>query len=480
MKKIIFSIGILLFLVGCSDVLVEKPYAIASETFYNTADELAQATNAIYSPIRSDGCFGSNYPEIMESMTDYSYGRSSFASLSQFQGLDATNISRIGDIWNQLYLSIRNANLVIKNTPNGSSTTEDEKNQYIGEAKFMRAFDYFFLVRCWGGVPLRTVENMENLNIARNTVDEVYELILSDLQFAEEYLPDEPRLIGSPSKWVAKTLLADVYLQLEEWSKAESLAKEVIDSGKYSLVKVTEPSDFDNIYGPDVVSTPEEIFYLKYTRGEPYEGWKFVMYNHVSASGYYGAGGYYALYTTASNYVYANWDNNDFRKQNGLYQWNIGLTGTTYLFKKFCDPEATTKYAGNDYPMYRYADLLMLYAEAATRANGGPTALAVECLNKVHRRAYGYDPEATSTVDFKLSDYNEDSFVDLIIKERAYETFNEGKRWLELKRTGKAAEIIKQAKGIDIAEKHYLFPIPTSETDYNDSISAITDQNPGY
>ncbi len=108
--------------------------------------------------------------------------------------------------------------------------------------------------------------------------------------------------------------------------------------------------------------------------------------------------------------------------------------------------------------MYRYADLLMLYAQAATKANNAPTADAVECLNKVHRRAYGLDPETVSAIDYQLSDYDKDSFIDLILKEQGYETLNEGKRWLELVRTGKVEEIIKETKGIDIASKQYWFP----------------------
>ncbi len=480
MKKIIYSICALFLLGACNDILEEEPKSIATETFYNTVDEVEAATNAIYYPIRNDGCFGCNYPAIMVSLADNTYGKASFASLSEYQGLDATNISRTGSIWTQLYLSIRNANLVIQNTPNGSETTEDEQNQFIGEARFMRALDYFFLVRCWGGVPIRTEETMDEINIARSSVEKVYELILSDLAYAETNLPDNPRLAGTPSKWVAKTVLADVYMQLKDWDKAEDLAREVIDSGKYSLVQVTKPSDFDNIFGPDIPNTPEEIFYLKYTRGESNEGWKFILYNHISGSGYYGAGGYYAFYTTTDNAVIKNWDDNDFRKQNNLYSWDIGLGDNTLLFKKFCDPDATTKYGGNDYPMYRYADLLMLYAQAATKANNAPTADAVECLNKVHRRAYGLDPETVSAIDYQLSDYDKDSFIDLILKEQGYETLNEGKRWLELVRTGKVEEIIKETKGIDIASKQYLFPIPTSETSYNDSISSTTDQNPGY
>src|SRR5690606_33090670 len=127
----------------------------------------------------------------------------------------------------------------------------------------------------------------------------------------------------------------------------------------------------------------------------------------------------------------------DLRKQ----MWdviNFGLGTTTIVSKKFIDNAAVgNNDAGNDAPEYRYADVLLMYAEAATRAAGAPTPEAVEALNKVHRRAYGYPPNAASPVDFAAEDYDEESFVDLVIQERGYEFIWEGKRWFDLKRTDK-------------------------------------------
>jgi len=474
MKKIILLLFVLFLVSACEDILVEKPKAIATETFYNTVNEVASATNAIYYPFKNSG-FASNFPALMESWPDYGYGRGSFASNSNYAGLDATNISRVGSLWLYLYLAIRNANLVIKNTPNGTDITDTKKSEFIGEAKFMRAFCYYNLVRCWGGVPLRTEETLGAIDIPRSSVNDVYDLILSDLENAQQNLPDAPRLIGTPSKWAAKTFLAEVQLTLKNWDNARDLAKEVIESGKYSLVKVSVADDFYKIFGPAVVNTTEEIFYIKFSASE---GWVFPKYAHHPGSKLHAGGGFYGLYTTTNNLVYANWDNNDLRKNFNWYSWNIGIGSNTLLNKKFISPVEAN--APNDYPIYRYADLLLIYSEAANQANNGPTAEAVECLNKVHRRAYGFDPGVASPVDFKVSDYNKESFFDLVLKERGYETMFEGKRWLDLVRTGKAAKIIKEVKGIDIQEKHYLFPIPTVETDYNKAINPETDQNPGY
>jgi len=104
----------------------------------------------------------------------------------------------------------------------------------------------------------------------------------------------------------------------------------------------------------------------------------------------------------------------------------------------------------------------------------------MEALNKVHRRAFGKAPNTASTVDFVLADYNASTFIDLIVKERGYEFQYEGKRWYELKRTGKAASTILAVKGKVIAQKMYLWPIPLSEMSYNKALDPIKDQNPGY
>ena len=481
MKKIIILLLSSFMLFSCEDLLTEKPKSLAVETFYNTPKEVESAIAAIYAPLRNGSSMGGLYPIQLESYTDYAYGRGSHAVLSDFQGLDGSNVARVNGFWNDFYLSIRNANIVIANVPQGKSLTPADAAKYIAEAKFLRALTYFYLVRNWGGVPIRTENNMKEQNIKRNTADEVYQLILSDLQFAEANLPDNPPLVGKPSKWAAKTLLADVYFYQGKNTEARDKAKEVIQANKYSLVPVTVVDDFQKIFGPDVITTPEEIFYLKFSRLGNGMGWNYLMFLNHPGTKMYGAGGYFTVYSTTDNSVIKNWDKSDLRYQL-WFPYNIGLGPNTILTKKFIDPlSPSAAGAGNDYPIYRYADLLLLYAEADCRASGSPSADALEKLNMIHRRAYGKNPILPdASVDFKLSDYTKDSFIDLVIKERGYETQIEGKRWLDLKRTGKVKEMIKAAVGKNVADKHLLWPIPVSELNYNSAIDPSKDQNPGY
>jgi len=479
MKKIFIYMMAALAVTGCSDMLEEEPKSIAAEVFYNTPSEAEAAVNAIYGPMRTDNAFGINYPAQLEGMPDYGNSRGSQTPVSLYQGLDNTNITRVSVVWDNLYQSIRNANLVIQNVPEGNEITVELAAKYVAEAKYLRSLMYFAMVRNWGGVPIRTEENMLETNVERATSEQVYELILSDALEAEQNLPDVPAQPGKPTKWAAKTLLSEIYLTLAQWENSAAKAKEVIASGKYSLVAVSVSEDFQKIYGPEVVNTSEEVFYLKYNRQQ---GFGLVNYAHraIGPYKYYGGGGVYAQYTdSTSNSFIKSWDKEDLRKAHILYNVDVGLGPNTVLFRKFRDPVATSG-GGNDYPWYRYADVLLFHAEAAARAAGIPTADAMESLNKVHRRAYGYDQNTPSPVDFNITNYDLTSFIDLVVRERGYETMYEGKRWLDLKRLGIAKQRIKEVKNIDVAEKHMLWPIPNSEMLYNKALDPVADQNPGY
>lgn len=467
-----FFAGIIL--TSCEYLLEEKPKSMVVETFFNTPEEVETALNAAYSPLRAaDGM--AVYEATLDCSADYSYGRGSWAQISEYTKLNDANINRVSGLWGRFYLSVRNANLVIKNTPSGS-----QYERYIAEAKFLRAFNYFQLVRNWGGVPLRTEENIFDVDLKRSTEEEVYNFILSDLTAAENKLLDSYSQVGRPTTWAAKTLLADVYLQLGRYAEAKDKAGEVIQSGKFSLVPVSSVNDFqEKVFGPTLISTTEEIFYLKYARQSNQQNYILWIINHEQ-TGAYNFGGAYAVFGDAVNPVYQGWDDNDLRK--GLWQnVEFGVRPTTLVSTKFADTEAIDQNGGgNDDPVYGYPDLLLIYAEAANFAANGPTAEAMEAVNQLRRRAYGKDPRSPSEMDFKIADYNVNSFLDLIMRERSYEFPMEGKRWLELKRTGKAKEIVKSVKGIEVEEAHFLWPIPVSEMNYNQALDPKNDQNPGY
>ncbi|WP_290797321.1 RagB/SusD family nutrient uptake outer membrane protein [Flavihumibacter sp. UBA7668] len=480
--RIIFA-GTVLFLASCTRQLDEKPKSIAVETFYNTKEEVDAGLNAIYPPLRSGGMLGGLYTVQVETYADYMYGRGSHAMLSDYAGLDNTNRSRTDGSWRELYTAIRNANIILDRAPGATSMSEQDKAFAIGEARFLRALSYFHLVKNWAGVPIRTVENMDAIDVKRSTQEEVYAQILEDLLAAETGLPDQSRLAGAPNKMAAKAVLADVYMHLNRWPEVKQKAGEIIASGKYSLVPISTATDYEKIYGADVVTSTEEVFYLKFSRQGNTQGFGYIMYAHYPNSGYFPPGGYYTNYSDAeANPLMKNWDRNDLRYQYNWYNQTFGLGPNTILNKKFFDRQATNaNNGGNDYPMYKYSDIIYMYAEADGRINNGGTAESLEWVNKIHRRSYGLPMDQPAANDFILADYGStNAFVDLVVQERMYEQMYEGKRWHELKRLGIVNEAVLANKGKTVAEKHLLWPIPVSETNYNKAIDPVADQNPGY
>lgn len=480
MKKYII-IASLFALASCDDLLEEHPKAISSANFYSTKEEVQGGLNAIYVPFGSNSAMGGLYPAQQEAYADYGFGRGSYTLVSQFQGLDDANIVRTDNMWVQFYRSIRNANILLSRVPLSTHLDEHEVKVALAEAKFMRALVYSILVKNWGSVPLRTETNMDIVDIPKASLEEIWSLIESDLQYAIQELPLQPRRLGTPSKGSAKTALIDCLMYTGNYEEARRLADEVINSNQYKLVEISNADDFMKLYGPEASGSSEEIFYIKYTR-EGNSGWQFPMFPHHPAAGYLNGSGYFALHSDSENKVIKSWDNADFRKEFNWYSWDIGIGPTTILNRKYRDVSAPNGGSiGVDYPLYRYAEVLLWFAEADFRTNSQVTTAALDALNQVRRRAYGFPSGAASAVDFKMADFQSpDQFLDTVIRERGYETCYEGKRWLDLKRLGIAAETIKEVYNYDIAERHYLWPIALSEMNYNKALNPTADQNPGY
>jgi hypothetical protein len=329
MKNIFIFIISVLLLASCAKQLEEKPQSIAAELFYNKPAEVEAGLNAIYEPIRGSGSLGALYQIQLEIYTEYMYGRGSHAPLNTYTGLDNNNITRVGDMWTGFYRAIRNANIVILRLPEATEVSAEASKRYMAEAKYMRALWYFHLVRNWAGVPLRTESNLDSVNLKRSTKDEVYNFIISDLITATNDLPEVPRLVGTPTKWAAKTVLTDVYMNVGKYAEARKEALDVIQSNKYSLIPVSVSADFEKIFGPDANNSTEEIFYLKFSNKVPGQGFQYPAYEHYPNSGYYPPAGFYTLYSDSDkNPFVKTWDKTDLRYAFNWYNQTFGVDAT--------------------------------------------------------------------------------------------------------------------------------------------------------
>ncbi|MEM9830264.1 MAG: RagB/SusD family nutrient uptake outer membrane protein [Bacteroidota bacterium] len=475
---------------GCGEeVLEEKPRNFLSQdAVFSTPEGVMAATNGIYRPFHDNNLYGWWLLGNVEFFSDYIYGRGSQSPASRYE-LGSTGINRIGNIWRGGYEVINRANLVISQLESQDIPGVDVslKNRLQGEARFLRALSYFHLVRLFGDLPLRLEPETQDFAIERSPVSAVYDQIIADLEFGEQNLPSSypAAELGRATRWAATSLLSKVLLTLERWPEAAATAKEVIESGEFSLMEVTVPEDFQQIFGPDVTTHSEEIFSLKHAR-IPGLGFGPIWLMHRAGSGYSIGGNAHAWFGNMESWL-GDWvqqlDGPDLRPNDWLYNGEFDEQFLSeeipMLFKKFRDIESDP--AGNDYPIIRYTEVVLIFAEADAMANGGPTAEAYEHLNMVRRRAYGQDISSPSPLADFPAGLSVQQFQDSLLLERAKEFVMEGKRWYDLLRTNQTLEVIR-ASGDGksrIEERHLQWPIPAEEIDNNEALTQA-DQNPGW
>nr|WKN34055.1 RagB/SusD family nutrient uptake outer membrane protein [Tunicatimonas sp. TK19036] len=481
---------LLLVASGCSEeALEEEPRTFLSQdAVFSSREGVIAATSGIYKPFHQDNLYGWWLLGNLELFSDYIYGRGSQAPASRYE-MGSTGISRVGNIWRGGYQVINRANLVISQLESREIEGVDAelKNRLIGEARFLRALAYFHLVRLFGDVPLRLEPETQDFAIGRSPESEVYDQIIEDLQFGEQNLPDvyPAAELGRATRWAASSILSKVYLTLSRWDEAAAKAKEVIESGQFSLVEVSVPEDFQKIFGADVTTHSEEIFSLKHAR-IPGLGFAPLWLMHRAGSGYSLGNNAHAWFGNLDSWL-GDWvkqlDGPDLRPNdwiyNGPHDEQYLSEEVPLLFKKFRDTESDPP--GNDFPVIRYTEVLLIFAEADAMANNAPTAEAYEYLNQVRRRAYGRDintPDAEADFPAGLT---AQQFQDSLLLERGKEFVMEGKRWYDLLRTGKTLEVVRASGDgkAGIQDRDLKWPIPAEEIDNNDALSQ-SDQNSGW
>ena len=491
---------------SCEDFLEEEPKAILSQdALFSDLEGASIVMISAYDKLKRTWGHRSLIT-LVENQSDLIQAKGSWAANSEWNELlNSTNIGRSYNAWRRCYEAINICNTVLDLTESleVQASREEEKNAVLGEARFVRALSYYYLTRLYGPVPMRmsTINTPDQAaqGVARSEINMVYnEAIIPDLEFAANNCIDEwdDSNVGRATSWAAKGLLAEVYLTIGNWLDAGSLAQDVINNGPFSLVRVSEAEDFLEIYGPNVIRHSEEIFSFKYSNVILNIGnWEAQFANGLNGAQYTIANaGWNGHNTNYTNPIVLSWNDDDLRKEFSTY-FEIELPDGTVQevgfnargvkhshIRKWRDNTAPDNVnGGNDIPVLRLPDMLLIYAEATAMQNGGvENADAVEKLNMVRRRAYGFDPTQPSSVDYPPVGSYSGSFQDSVLVERAYEFFGEAKRWYDLLRTNSTAEAMETAfPGLTFNPARLRFPLPPEEIQNNSELS-LDDQNDGY
>ncbi len=380
------------------------------------------------------------------------------------------------NIWNNHYAGIAAANQLIDRIEGIPFANETLKAQYTGEAKFLRAYFYFNLVRFFGGVPVSLTEVKEPAQafaLARSSEEAVYEAISQDLTDALANLPvtHNSTHLGRATQGAAKALLAKVYLTDKKPELALPLLRELTRAPyTYRLM-----ANYPDVFSAD--NTAESIFEIQFLSGlTTREGNGLVTFfmsndatvgRDIYGAGYVGGNG--GGLAVATNDLYNNYTATDARRSFNflVYRSNAERANLNLVRKYYRLPPSGLGGADDNVIILRYADVLLMLAEALNETSQGPTPEAYEAVDKVRLRAK--IPALTRDLDYA-------SFKTQLLEERRLELAFEFHRWFDLKRFGKLVEVLK-AKDYPIQPFHTLFPLPKSQVDIN---PVNITQNPGY
>ncbi|HVI48802.1 MAG TPA: RagB/SusD family nutrient uptake outer membrane protein [Chitinophaga sp.] len=489
MKRYTVAAFIAMLITSCGKDFINltPPSNQTTTTFFKTVTDFQQGVNAIYDGLQSTQTYGKTYYYLMEVRSDNTdiWDRGALAGLASQLDLftEVTTNNFISDGYAGAYVIIARANAVLDQV-DAAAIPDDAKKQFKGEALFLRALSYFNLVRLYGKVPL--VTKLETTTQAqghkRTAVTDIYAQIEADLGNAASLLPasyTNPNDVGRATGGSAAGLLGKVLITEKKWAAATAVLKPVLNA--YTLLP-----DYADLYKPANAVNPEVLFTVRFKKGlTPSEGNNFFA-DMVPVSFFYNG----IQYGGSNNNrptkdLVATYEKGDKRLGISLdtvyYTNSTGLQKGNYV-KKYLDPPGATNDGGSSFPVLRYADILLLYAEALNEqgyngADGPGTAFG--SLNQVRQRA-GLTPKTVADLP------DQQRFRDAIFRERRVELAFENDRWFDLAR---------YPKGIDIMQDHLLkeynltspkltayrllFPIPQSEINiHNDPVNFP--QNDGY
>lgn len=561
--KYLFLVVLVSGFVACSDLLEEVPVSQPSvENSFKTKANAIAAIVGVYSSLHLEGVYG-------KSQSLFTTDENNAGSKVPLSGVNlytftADNVEVILPIWRDHYKGINRANLAISKIPSIDMDVT-ERNTLVAEAKFIKALLYFNLIRYYGDVPYKDSEttSLNDLNIPRTPVATIYENIIRDLEYSVVHLKVKTSgLAGHATQDAAKTLLASIYLTrgsmakrdntgngIADFALAARYSKEVIDSNRYRLCNY-----FPDAFIVQNKNNDEIVFDVQFkspglgvgntigiNMGIPSTASGVDNLSAGGAQGAIRANPYHQFYYEKADSIRMQWTNarilinaatGSYTKVSAISN-NPPVSAAKFRRYPVRNPGFVLQTSDYDvnWPIFRYAEVLLIYAEALNETSG-PTQEAIDVLNKLRNRARNINiggvhrdilprsltlQRSTGLVDLTLSNplvSTPAAFRNYIILERSRELSAEGKRWFDLVRWGilkstlrglnaKCSAKISETPPVEVPaitntkwvnywngridewnlitgalqDFHMLLPIPNNERQANPSIGP---NNPGY
>ena len=491
MKKLIYLTAIagsLLLTTSCVDLTQEPESFITEEDYWSAIDQqsLQKAADALYNDLwQGNYGFNSRLQRLNVCADDITYRAAKANNELAYYGRLTPNLTAndadFSTTWTLFYKVISSSNKIIKGTT--IPTDEEEAKAFkeiLGEAYFMRGLSYFYLVRLYGDVPLLLEDDEAIITMPRTAVSEIYDkAIVPSLKTAAEWLPNQGRSGNStPSKWAAKACLADVYMTMAGWplnkgteyyGLAAAEAQDIIDNANGAGLSLT--TKYSDLWKEANKSQTNEVMFAlqhssKHKLASNY-GKSYYPSDYAPNAGwadYYGDEDFFLTYPE------------DARKEhNYMTEWKV-KSGDVIPYTQSADKlPAISKYYDYDEGdpgksaqangitcIYRYAEVLLMYAEASTRATNTVNAVALDAIQEVQIRA-GYQDKG-----LPLTTTNDPTeFLKDVSNERGWEFFAEMKRWFELVRLEKVKDVRAEEWDASLfnANHHYYFPVPYQQID---------------
>ena len=518
MKKIVYIIlaSILLSVSSCNDLLdINNNNTVTTGNFWKSESDIDKGVTAVYNMFYKQGTWTRNIYTQMNGMADDGVSFSGWVELAEWSrfvyrnyNFDEVNTK----IWGEHYKAIFRANQVLDHIDGINFESQELKDDYKGQTLFLRSFYYFYLAVLYEDVPLVLKTSSASDKPEQKEVGVIWNQIEEDLKLAISILPltRNSDKYGRVTRGAAYALLGKTYMQQHKWDDAAKTLKWFVETGEEGSALYDLMSNYEANFRNDTENNKESVYEIQFSQvnntgfdtdfdANSNLGTQIAMnqspaglgWNNIQArrwlvdyfkrektvDGKYDKRLYYSLwYNDAAK---------DFPEENNLVygrEWSSNATwGEQVFIKKY-----TSKLSGTEtefywhdinFRLFRYSDILLLYAEALNEAGNTPSAKAIECLNKVRERAKLPKIEQSSYYNGALITTNKEEFREHLKIERALELCLECVRWIDLKRWGLSDQRVIDNLTIKdsdfsnfVVGKSHRMPIPQSEVDNNPNL----------